>query len=52
MIEVYAKEWKLNNLCILAQDFCSCSRRRNRRIASYVTVSTTQKTDKKTSDNA
>ena len=33
----------------LTQDFCSSSRRRNRRIAGYATVSTTQKTDKKTS---
>ncbi|MGZ8191780.1 MAG: hypothetical protein ACXWTS_11220, partial [Methylococcaceae bacterium] len=36
---------------ILAQDFYSYSRRINRRIASYVTVDTTQKTDKKTSQN-
>ena len=33
----------------LTQDFSSSSRRRNRRIAGYTTVSTTQKTDKKTS---
>ncbi len=36
----------------LTQDFCSTSRRRNRRIASYATVSTTQKTDKKTSQDS
>ena len=36
----------------LTQDFCSSSRRRNRRIASYATVSTTRKTDKKTSQNS
>ncbi len=36
----------------LAQDFCSYSRRRNRRIARYATVSTTWKTDKKTSQDA
>ncbi len=36
----------------LAQDFCSSSRRRNGRIASYATVSTTQKTDKKTSQDS
>ena len=35
----------------LTPDFCSSSRRRNRRIASYATVSTTRKTDKKTSQN-
>ena len=34
----------------LAQDFCSSSRRVNRRIASYATVGTTKKTDKKTSE--
>ncbi|MEE9354273.1 MAG: cytochrome c, partial [Methylococcaceae bacterium] len=34
------------------QDFCSYSRRRNRRIARYATVSTTWKTDKKTSQDA
>ena len=33
----------------LAQDFCSSSSRGNRRIAGYATVSTTQMTDKKTS---
>jgi hypothetical protein len=33
----------------LAQDFYSYSRRNNRRIASYVTIVTTPKTDKKTS---
>ena len=36
----------------LTQDFCSSSRRRNRRIAGYATVFTTQKTDKKTSQEA
>ncbi len=36
----------------LAQDFCSYPRRRNRRIARYETVSTTWKTDKKTSQDA
>ncbi|MEE9344588.1 MAG: exosortase C-terminal domain/associated protein EpsI, partial [Methylococcales bacterium] len=36
----------------LTQDFCSSSKRRNRRIASYATVSTTRKTDKKTSQNS
>ncbi len=36
----------------LAQDFCSYSRRRNRRIACYATDSTTWKTDKKTSQDA
>ncbi len=36
----------------MAQDFCSSSRRRNGRIASYATVSTTQKTDKKTSQDS
>ena len=33
----------------MAQDFCSYSRRTNRRIASYVTVCATQKMDRKTS---
>ena len=33
----------------LAQDFCSSLRRGNRRIDGYATVSTTQMTDKKTS---
>jgi hypothetical protein len=32
----------------LAQDFCSSSRRSNRRIAGYATVTTTKKTGKKT----
>ena len=32
----------------LTQDFCSFSRRSNRRIAGYATFATTQKTDKKT----
>ena len=36
----------------LAQDFCWSSRRGNRRIASYATVSTTQMTDKKTSQES
>ena len=36
----------------LRQDFCSSSRRRNGRIAGYATVSTTRKTDKKTSQEA
>ena len=36
---------------ILTQDFYTHSRRINRRIASYVTVDTTQKTGKKTSQN-
>ena len=36
----------------LTQDFCSSSRRGNRRIAGYATVSTTQMTDKKTSQEA
>ena len=36
----------------LAQDFCSSTRRGNRRIAGYATVSTTQMTDKKTSQEA
>jgi hypothetical protein len=34
------------------QGFCSYSRRRNRRIAGYATVSTTLKTDKKTSQDS
>ena len=33
----------------LAPDFCSYSRRTNRRIVSYVTVCATQKMDRKTS---
>ncbi|MGZ8191599.1 MAG: hypothetical protein ACXWTS_10285 [Methylococcaceae bacterium] len=37
---------------ILAQDFYLYSSRINSSIASYVTVDTTQKTDKKTSQNA
>ncbi len=36
----------------LAQDFCSYSRRSNRRIVSYATITTTQKTDKKTSQDS
>jgi nicotinate-nucleotide adenylyltransferase len=36
----------------LTQDFCLSSRRSNRRIASYATVATTQKTGKKTSQNS
>ena len=36
----------------LAQDFCSSTRRGNRRIAGYATVSTTQMTNKKTSQEA
>jgi len=38
-----------NEYTRIAQDFCSFSRRKNRRIASYVTIFTTQKMDKKTS---
>ncbi len=33
----------------IAPDFCSYSRRGNRRIVDYVTVAATQKTDEKTS---
>ena len=36
----------------LTQDFCLYSRRRNRRIAGYATVSATLKTDKKTSQDS
>ena len=36
----------------LTQDFCLYSRRINRRIAGYATVYTTQKTDKKTSQDS
>ncbi len=36
----------------LTQDFCLSSRRRNWRIASYATVSTTRKTDEKTSQDS
>ena len=36
----------------MTQDFCSSSRRGNWRIAGYATVSTTQMTDKETSQEA
>jgi|GEM_PF-6133417 len=39
-----------NECAQIAQDFCSFSRRKNRRIARYVTIFTTQKMDKKTSE--
>jgi polar amino acid transport system substrate-binding protein len=50
------KKWVRNEDLIIpesfTQDFCSYSRRRNRRIAGYATVSTTLKTDKKTSQDS
>ena len=38
-----------NEYTQIVQDFCSFSRRKKGRIVSYVTLFTTQKTDKKTS---
>ncbi len=43
------KEWKTNNLDIIAPNFSWSSRRNAGRIASYVTEVATLKTDKKTS---
>ena len=44
----FLRQRAINNLPHIAQDFCLSSRRRNRHIAGYVTISTTQKKDKKT----
>ena len=38
-----------NKYTQMAQDFCLSARRKNGRIVSYVTIFTTQQTDKKTS---
>ncbi len=43
------KEWKTNNVDIIAPDFSLSSRRNAGHIASYVTEVATLKTDKKTS---
>jgi len=40
---------EINNRPIFGQDFCLSSRRRNRRIAGYVTIARVLMTDKKTS---